>query len=294
MFNKTLNIISKLIEDNLFNPQQGVSPQPWHVPRENIFGINETPDPGKMPRVFFTMGDLETDSTARMEAFIQQPDREVIRETIRPADFGFAREYTLEKRPLQPIIGVLSEKTDGTRVTLEEGDDFTVDYKIGGITFRDDTKDVDAFTVTYNTGKVAGQASTLLMMQPFSIGVSDDDNMNIEAICAIIIGVLEAYKEEILAEGSDVFDGINVATHLKPIDIQLFNKAQDENESNNKTIRLNYRISGMLRIARKITEEELRIIEKIYHPGIMVSERDVDLKIKILNDASGKTGKPSS
>ena len=283
MFNKTLNNIARKVEDNLFNPDQPGSPQPWHVPRENVFDITETADPNKTPRVVFTLGVLEADLRNRMEAFAEQPQREVVTEVIRPQEHEFAQTYTLQKLPIKPIIRVRIVKTDGTEVTLREGDDFVIDYKKGEITFREDVHDIDVFRVLYWTDEVVGPATTIHLIQPFSIAVIGEDIMKAEAISAIIVGVVEAFKENILAKRDEIYDGLNVTTLLKPIDIQLVNKGQEVPTSNGSAIMLNYRVPGMMHIAKKVPAEELRIIEKIFHPDVTVSEQDVDVRVDILD-----------
>lgn len=279
MFNKTLNEIAGKVRENLFNPDQSGSPQPWHVPEEYVYDITQDPDHKKTPRVVFTLGPLESDTRKRVEAFDNQPVQKIVTEEIIPLDHDFAQTYTLENHPLQPIIRVRALKTDETELDLVETDDYRVNYDTGQITFREDVSDISTFYITFRTGEVTGPGAAVHLIQLFSLEVTGEDVMKAEAITAIIISVIEAFKENILAEPDTTYNGLNVTTLLKAIEIQLVNKAEETAPEGPASVKLNYHAPGMMLIARKIPEQELSIIEKIYHPDVVESEHDVVVKV---------------
>lgn len=283
MFNKTLKRIARTVRENLFNPDQSFSPQPWHVPGENVFNVTQTPDLEKLPRLVFTLGPLESDLRNRLEAFENQPEQITLTQEIIPGNHGFALTYTLQEKPLKPIIEVEAHNSGGSEQILAETDDFTVDYNTGQITFREAVDTIAGLAVTYRTGRVAGPAASVCLTQCFSIEVTATGSMDAEAVAAITIGVIEAFKEEMLGQPDKTYDGLNVVTFLKPIDIQLVNKAEDAIAADRASVTLNYQVPGIMRIARKVQEEDLSVIEKIFHPDVEreYDEQDVVIKANI-------------
>jgi hypothetical protein len=279
MFNKTLKQIAHGVRENLFNPDQSGSPQPWHVPKNHVFDITEDPDHKKVPRVVFTLGPLESDTRNRVEAFDNQPVQKIVTEEIIPEDHDFAQTYTLENKPLNPIIRVRALKTDETELDLAETDDYRVNYDTGQVTFREDVSDISTLYITFRTGEVTGPGAAVHLIQLFSIEVTGEDVMKAEAITAIVIGVIEAFKENILAEPDTTYNGLDVTTLLKAIEIQLVNKAGETAPEGPASVKLNYHVPGMMLIARKVPEEDLSIIEKIFHPDVVESEHDVVVKV---------------
>ncbi len=266
---------------NLFNPGQSVSPQSWHVPKANVFDVTQTPNLNLVPRVVFSPGPLESDLRNRMAAFENQPEQLTLTHEIVPGDFGFVLTYTLPNKPLKPLIEVQANYSGGSRQTLAETDDFLVNYDNSEITFREDVSGVDRFDITYRTGQVAGPSTSVCLTQLFSIEVVAENGMKAESVTAIIIGVIEAFKEDMLSEPDKTYDGLNLITYLKPVDIQLVNKAEEGVIADRTSVTLNYRVPGMMRIVGKVPEEGPSVIEKIFHPDVVDSEQDVVLEAKV-------------
>jgi hypothetical protein len=278
MFNNTLKKIAGLVQENLFNPDQPGSPQPWNVPEDQVYDIDETPDTGKTPRVVFSPGSLETDPENK-QTFEGQPELKTVTEEILPPDHSFAQTYILQHKPVKPVIKVQAHLTDGTKQTMDETDDFLVDYKKGEITFREEVQNISKFEITFQTNQVAGPAATINLVRFFSIQVTAGDVMAVEAISAIIIGTIETFKEDILSEPENTYNSPNVTSRLKPIDIQLINKPDEPFAPGGKSVTLNYQVPGMIRIARKIPPGKLGIIKKIFHPEAIASDKDVVVKV---------------
>jgi hypothetical protein len=287
MFNKTLQRIARKVRRNLFNPDQSGSPQLWHVPKGNVYGVVSTPDVAKIPRVVFTLGTLEPGPENQLQAFDNQPELKTVTEEIHPPEHDFAQTYTLQNKPIKPIIKALAYKTDGTGTDLSETDDFLVDYNKGEITLREDMHDITTLEITYRTGEIIGPGAFIHLTQCFSIEVEGKNVMNTEAITAIIIGVIEAFKEEILAKPDKTIDGLNVISYLNPMDIQLVNKAEEVPAAGSNSVKLDYQVPGMIRIARKVPGEKPGIIEKIFHPEVVESEHDVEVEVDITNEHQG-------
>jgi hypothetical protein len=284
MFNKTLQRIARKVKRNLFNPDQSGSPQLWHVPKENVYGVVSTPDVAKIPRVVFTLGILEPGPENQLQAFDNQPELKTVTEEIHPQEHDIAQTYTLQNKPIKPIIKALAYKTDGTRIDLAETDDFLVDYNKGEITLREDVHDITTLEIAYRTDEVTGPGAFIHLTQCFSIEVEGENVMNTEAITAIIIGVIEAFKEEILAKPDKTIDGLNVITYLNPIDIQLVYKVKEISTADSASVKLDYQVPGIIRIARKVPGEKPVIIEKIFHPEVVESEHNVVVEVDILDE----------
>ncbi len=238
----------------------------------NRIGAGPTAEPtmGNRPTLALYLDQLTFGKQFR-ESSSSSPRPQTIRETLAINGGTPAGPYTLAKTPLRKTMrctvvydeGALTER----HVSLQEDDDFTIDYGAATLTFSFDVAGADTMRLTYS---FVGVFTIREFQQDFFLDVYDDDMAGVEQWASLAAAMILTNHDELVAQYNDPSTATaytaNQFVNTHTVDQILLLDGNPDFSGDAAKMQFRFQVHGQLKPVKEIVDG-FALIEKVRSPG---------------------------